>query len=135
MRKLLATGLALGLPLTALGGCAGARVESGAAIGAATGAALGGGVGVLITDDKLLGSPATDSTGDTSIPTDGGILASVAVGAVVGAIVGAMVGHRRDEGYDDIVLPEDQKIDPSLLPEADGSGETEASAPNPQVSF
>lgn len=82
-----------------LAGCATSRAPAGAVIGAGTGAALGLGLGYLISDEDLLGSPAKPETGDTSLPPGGSMLAGLAIGAVVGGIVGAMVGHQQDQPY------------------------------------
>jgi hypothetical protein len=114
--------LALGLAACPIVGCVSAKVQTGAAVGALSGAAAGAGVGVLITDEDLLGSSASPETGDTSLPRGGGIAASIAVGAVVGAIVGAMVGHQQEHPYDD------RKLVPVAPPTGDDELEADAEA-------
>jgi hypothetical protein len=130
LARLLPILLVLGL----LGGCVSSRVQTGAAYGAIAGVAAGGAVGVLITDEDLLGSDANASTGDTSVPTGGGIAASLAIGAVVGAVVGAMVGHRRDDRYADIEVRTGE-IEVPMEGLEDEDGAEEAAARNPYVSF
>lgn len=79
-----------------LGACVSSSVGTGAAIGAVSGLALGSGVGVVISDADLLGSPATLETGDTSIDPAAGIGAGALLGALFGAIVGAMLGKGQE---------------------------------------
>lgn len=81
-----------------LGGCASGPVVKGTLIGAASGAALGAGVGVLVSNDKLLGSPETARSGDLSLDKGPTIGAGALIGVAVGAIVGAMIGHGYDDG-------------------------------------
>jgi hypothetical protein len=78
-----------------LSGCVSAGSARGALIGALSGAVVGAGTGVLISDDKLLGSSKQSKI---ALQSGGAIGAATAVGAVVGAIVGAMVGHQRESG-------------------------------------
>jgi hypothetical protein len=77
----------------ALSGCVSSSVQRGTLIGAASGAALGAGTGLLLSDDKLLGSSK-----ESKLALDRGetVAASLIVGTVFGAIVGAMIGHGND---------------------------------------
>jgi hypothetical protein len=77
----------------ALTGCVSSSVQRGTLIGAASGAVLGAGTGLLISDDKLLGSSK-----ESKVALDRGeaVGASLLVGTVFGAIVGAMIGHGND---------------------------------------
>ena len=77
----------------AFSGCVSSSVQKGTLIGALSGAALGAGTGVLITNDKLLGSTPESRLELEKGPTLG---ASLVVGTVFGAIVGAMIGHGND---------------------------------------
>ena len=86
------------LTLVVLGGCVSTTVRDSAAVGALAGAAAGAGLGVLLSDEDLLGSPAKPETGDTSIDSGMGVGAGLAIGALFGAIFGAMSGHIRDRG-------------------------------------
>jgi hypothetical protein len=124
-REGLPRAFALCLAICLLGGCVSSKVQTGAAVGALSGAALGTGVGVLITDEDLLGSSASPESGDTSLPRGGGIAASLAVGAVVGAVIGAMVGHQQEHAY--------EQRKPLALPPPAGGDEAEARAPAPTV--
>jgi hypothetical protein len=83
----------------ALSGCISSAVAKGAVIGAASGLALGAGTGVLISNDKLLGSSKQSQLELAAGPSIG---AGALIGAVFGAIVGAMVGHQRE---DNLPLP------------------------------
>jgi gas vesicle protein len=82
-----------------LAGCVSSHVRTGATIGAISGAAAGAGVGVLISDDSLLGSEDSTKKGDTSIAIGETVAASAAIGVAFGAIVGAMVGHVNEPRY------------------------------------
>lgn len=95
------------LTLVVLGGCVSTTVRDSAAVGALAGAAAGAGLGVLVSDEDLLGSSAKPETGDTSIDSVAGVSAGLAIGAVFGAIFGAMSGHIRDRGDSDIVAIEE----------------------------
>ena len=77
----------------ALSGCVSSAVTRGTLIGAASGAALGAGTGLLISDDKLLGSsPESRLELDRGSAVGAGSL----IGVAFGAIVGAMLGHSND---------------------------------------
>jgi hypothetical protein len=77
----------------ALSGCVSSSVQRGTLIGAASGAALGAGTGLLISDDKLLGSSK-----DSKLALDRGssVGAGALIGVAFGAIIGAMIGHGND---------------------------------------
>jgi hypothetical protein len=80
-----------------LSGCASTTpTVKGTVIGAVAGAALGTGTGLLISDDKLLGSKP-----QSKLELDRGeaVGASVLIGAVFGAIVGAMIGHQNEDPW------------------------------------
>jgi hypothetical protein len=79
-----------------LSGCATGPTVKGTVIGAVAGAALGTGTGLLISDDKLLGSKP-----ESKVALDRGeaVGASVLIGAVFGAIVGAMIGHQNEDPW------------------------------------
>ena len=136
---MLARSLVLVLLILVLGGCVSSRVQTGAAYGALAGAAAGGTVGFLITDEDLLGSPATPDTGDTSISRGGGLAASLAIGGVGGAVVGAMVGARHDDRYADIEIPTGEPAtdidDEDIEGLGDDEDDEEARVDNPYVSF
>jgi hypothetical protein len=74
-------------------GCVSSAVARGALIGAASGAVLGVGTGVLISDDKLLGSTPQSHFAIGSAESIG---AASLIGTVFGAIVGAMIGHQSE---------------------------------------
>jgi len=86
--------------LLLLGGCASAQVHRGAAIGALSGAAAGASIGLLISDEELLGSGSGGPGGDKSIPQGGSVMAGLAIGLLTGAIVGAMAGHGGESQYE-----------------------------------
>jgi hypothetical protein len=77
----------------ALSGCVSSSVQRGTIIGAASGAALGLGSGLLISDDKLLGS---SKASQAELDRGASVGAGVLIGTVFGAIVGAMIGHGND---------------------------------------
>ena len=86
----------------ALSGCVSStfsKSAQGALIGAASGAALGAGTGVLISNDKLLGS---SKQSQFELSAGSSIGAGALIGGVFGAIVGAMVGHQHE---DNLPLP------------------------------
>ena len=94
-----------------MSGCISNPVPRGAVLGALSGAVLGAGTGLLISDEKLLGS-----TRDSKLPLGKGesMVGATATGVVIGAIVGAMIAHQRETGK----------------PEASGSAATaQAAAP------
>ena len=91
----------------ALSGCISSAVTKGAVIGAVSGAALGAGTGVLISDDKLLGS---SKQSQLELSSGGAIGAGTLIGGVFGAIVGAMIGHQRE---DDLPLPPGARGEPT----------------------
>lgn len=102
--------------------CVSSQVQTGAVIGALSGAAAGGTVGVLISDEDLLGSPATKDTGDVGVDSAEGIGTGVLLGAVFGAVVGAMAGHVNE--------PDVKPRKPVVLPtEEVGEDEARAGAP------
>jgi hypothetical protein len=86
--------------LAAMSGCTSGYVNRGTLIGALSGAAAGAGVGVLISDDALLGSESGNGRGDITLDSGESILAGATIGLVFGAIVGAMAGHGRDDGLE-----------------------------------
>jgi len=112
---------------TSLTGCVSSNTARGAAIGALAGAAGGATVGVLISDEDLLGSSSSKEAGDITISAAQGIGGGVLLGAVFGAIVGAIAGHAKDDRYTDIVIEEE----PSVLDELPAEGSTEAGADAP----
>jgi hypothetical protein len=83
----------------ALSGCISSAVAKGAVIGAVSGVALGAGTGVLISNDKLLGS---SKQSQLELSAGASIGVGSLIGGVFGAIVGAMVGHQRE---DNLPLP------------------------------
>lgn len=83
-----------------LTGCASGPVAKGTLIGAVSGAVLGTGTGILVSNDKLLGSPETESSGNISLDKGPTIGAGALIGVVLGAVVGAMIGHGYDEPGD-----------------------------------
>lgn len=83
----------------ALSGCVSSHVRNGVIIGAVSGAAAGAGVGVLVSDEDLLGSENSPTKGDTSLGVPEAVAASAAIGVVFGAIVGGMVGHVNEPRY------------------------------------
>jgi uncharacterized protein YcfJ len=117
-------GLACVTALIALSGCASGQVQRGALIGTATGLVAGGTVGVLISDEHLLGSSKKETSGNMALPPGGTIAASLLVGAVFGAIIGAMVGHQRDDGYE-----QPQKPAPTPARSQDDAQKQQARAP------
>ena len=82
-----------------LGGCASAPVQRGTLIGLATGAALGAGTGVLVSDEKLLGSPTTEASGNIGLKSGAAIGAGALIGGVFGAFVGALIGHGHEDPF------------------------------------
>jgi hypothetical protein len=76
-----------------LSGCVSSSVQRGTVIGAVSGAALGAGTGLLISDDKLLGSSPESRL---ALDRGGSVGAGALIGVVFGAIVGAMIGHGND---------------------------------------
>ena len=115
--------LVLAMSLTgSLTGCISSNTARGAAIGALAGAAGGATVGVLISDEDLLGTTASKETGDVTISPAQGIGGGVLIGAVFGAIVGAIAGHAKDDRYTDIEIEEQ----PSVLEELPAEETTEA---------
>ena len=95
----------------ALSGCVSSGVVRGAAIGAVSGAALGAGTGVLISDDKLLGS---SKQSELELSPGASIGAGMLIGGVFGAIVGAMVGHQREDAL--LVPPDSQAASSTASP-------------------
>jgi hypothetical protein len=79
-----------------LSGCATSPTVKGTVIGAVAGAALGTGTGLLISDDKLLGSKPQSKL---ELDRGAAVGASVLIGAVFGAIVGAMIGHQNEDPW------------------------------------
>ena len=123
--------LALVTALIALSGCTSAHVNRGALIGAASGLVAGGAVGLLITDDKLLGSAKSKDSGNIALPKGGTLAASVLVGTVFGAIIGAMVGHQRETPYEqpEKVVPTRTGSAPAPAPEKSANDKQQARAP------
>ena len=115
--------------LLVLGGCASAQVHRGAIIGALSGAAAGASVGLVISDEELLGSGSGGPGGDKSLPQGGSVLAGLAIGAVAGAVVGAMAGHGGESAYErkKKVPPPPPPGEPA--PPADVAAEPQARAP------
>ncbi|MDH5675823.1 MAG: hypothetical protein OEZ06_27105 [Myxococcales bacterium] len=120
-RSLLATVVAAAIALwaSACGSEAMAPAQRGALVGGLAGVAAGGTVGVLISDEQLLGSSSSEESGDVALPRTGSIAAGVLVGAVVGTVVGAMAGHRAEDRYkmperQEPVLPEDSELDAAI---------------------
>lgn len=83
----------------ALTGCVSTQVRNGILIGAGSGAAVGAGVGLLVSDQNLLGSEPSPEKGDISLPTGEAVAASALIGAVFGGIVGGMSGHMQESPY------------------------------------
>jgi hypothetical protein len=88
-----------------LAGCAMGPVTKGTLIGAASGAALGTGTGLLVSDDKLLGSSKSERSGDLSLDKGPTVGAAALIGVVFGAVVGAMIGHGYDDGDSEEASP------------------------------
>jgi hypothetical protein len=78
----------------ATSGCVSSAVARGTWIGALSGAAVGAGTGVLISNDKLLGS---SKASELELPKGPSIGAGALIGTVFGAIVGAMIGHQNED--------------------------------------
>lgn len=77
----------------ALSGCVSSSVQRGTLIGAASGAVLGAGTGLLISDDKLLGS---SKQSELALDRGASVGAGTLIGVVFGAVIGAMIGHGND---------------------------------------
>lgn len=93
--------MVVGLAVALAGqGCVSASVQNGAIIGASSGAVAGTALGFAVGDEKLLGSPSSEESGDLSLDTTQAVLSGALIGAVFGGIIGAMVGHQRERPND-----------------------------------
>lgn len=100
----------------ALVGCVSAQQTRGTLIGAAAGAALGAGTGALVSNEKLLGSPKSEASGDISLDPGPTIGAGALIGVVFGALVGAMITH--SQGTGEAAAPDAQAQAQSTQPAA-----------------
>jgi hypothetical protein len=120
--------------VVSLSGCVSSNTLRGAAIGALAGAAGGATVGVLVSDEDLLGTTASTETGDVTISPAQGIGVGVLVGAVFGGIIGAIAGHAKDDRYTDIQLEEEPSVLEELPAEEAADADAEASVrPGPEL--